>query len=719
MKKILLLLLVACSQLTGFEAQAQTFFETQFMSGGMMYDALVVYYDDNDLLVRTRYKKGEDYIVAEWQATAQIVNYDDGTSCYLIDGEDAEIVYGPTAGGYSADNYIFYPDENDEWATPYALDDNGWQSDDPTEHMIETNFWRQVDPAEKFTEDYVFNYFERDEPMYKVLLAYNPNNIIDVAGVNGSGAAAGGGEWKVFMSQGTGYGQQSWVTHYDFPKDKIREYWADGKAITDVSYGNGLWMVNMTKDVGYGRQSYKNGAAWPNEWIETKWGADQHITEVAYGNGQWAVVTSTQTGYSGQIYSVSKAWPKDWLNTNWRDGEYSITSIAYGAGHWAVVLSKTPGENPGQRLRAGEDFPADDIVECWGEDYDVTSMAYGDEWVVVLTKGLNLVQTYDEGTAFPKDFVKTKWGEEYLISEAIYTYKEQESHMVLNFTGTASTTGVSNNTIVHQPATTNNNSNPTPNSTAVAAVPRLHLITVANTKVPDIGTSCVIDRDNILDEFNDITSGLGIELKKHTVDGENLSKANVKSAIARLDVRPNDIVVFAYSGHGYRWSDQVSKYPMLALFYSRYDSPSNSNSYDLKEVYDMIVAKGGRLNIVLGDCCNNDIGVTSRDGGGGLASRSFTQGSTDRLRALFFEARGNIIAGAAQAGETACGSSGSGGYFLNAFFSGIDKEVSYTATGDPSWSKIMSRAMSSATYKTQNLNGCDAQHGVYKSSVVH
>ncbi len=157
---------------------------------------------------------------------------------------------------------------------------------------------------------------------------------------------------------------------------------------------------------------------------------------------------------------------------------------------------------------------------------------------------------------------------------------------------------------------------------------------------------------------------------------------------------------------------------MMALFYSRYDSPSNSNSYNLKDVYDVIVSKGARLNIVLGDCCNNDIGATSRTGTGSLAAKSYTRGSTERLRKLFFESKGNIIAAAAEPEETACGSAVGGGYFLNAFFSAIDKEVSYISQGTPSWDAIMKRTMSTATYKTQNLNGCDTQHGVYKSTVL-
>jgi hypothetical protein len=709
MKKLFFLFLVVFTTLTSFNVQAQNFYETQFKSGGVLYDVLVIFYDDNDVLIRTRYMLEKQYMVAEYKATAQVLEDGKGTSGYMIDGKDAKIVYGDKTRSYSADNYIFYKDENGEWGKPYIMDDSKPFTTDRSA-MVPVNFWRQIDPAKKFTEQYVYNYFDRDESLRNVLLAYNPSNVASVAGVNGGGNVAGG-IWKVFMSKGTGYGVQSWVTRYEFPKEKVKEYWAQGKGITSIGYGNGLWFICMSKQSGYSRQSYKYGTAWPNEWIEKKWADSKRITDLTYGNGQWALVMSAGSGYTDQIYSISKKWPKAWLTENWREGKYSITSIAYGAGHWAVVLSVTPGKNPAQRIRAGVEFPAADVKECQAEGFDVTTLAYGDEWVTILTKGVNLTQNYSEGSSFPKQYVKEKWGQGYAISEVIYKHKEAETDIVLNFTGTASTAGTSNNTIVHS-----NSTNSTSTTTTIAAVPRLHLITVANTKVPDIGSSCEVDRNNVHDEFSDITSGLGIELKKHTIDGTNLTKGNVTSAIRNMNVKPNDIVIFIYSGHGYRWSNQSSQYPQMALFYSRYDSPSKSNSLNLKEVYDMIVAKGARLNIVLGDCCNNDIGVTSRSGGGGLSSRSYTRGSLNRLRQLFFKERGNIIAAAAQPNETACGSQGSGGYFLNAFFSAIDRAASYTATGTPTWGEILNRTMSSATYKTQNLNGCDVQHGVFKST---
>lgn len=719
MKKLLFLLLILCCQFVGFESQGQSFYETQFKSNDILYDVLVIYYDDNDLVVRTRYKLGDVYKVAEFNATAQVVQLDDGSDCYLIDGGDAKIVYGDGSRGYSADNYLFYKDANGEWGKPYVIDDEGWTSDDPDSHMFQTNYWKQIDPSETFTEQYVYNFYDRNEAMYNTLLAYNPNNVTNVAGVNGSGHGNTDGEWKVFMSKGTGFGVQSWVTRYKFPKDEIKKYWDEGKSITSMSYGNGLWMVTMSKNSGLGLQSYNYGASWPTEWIKKKWDAGRRITEMTYGNGQWAFAMSENSGYSDQVYSVSKEWPREFLDKYWKNDSYSITSIAYGAGHWAVVLSRTPGQNPGQRIRAGAEFPSDDVSECWSEGYDVTTMAYGDEWVVILTKGFDLVQSYDEGTAFPKSFVSEKWDAGYAISDAIYTYVETGGNSVLNFTGTASTGGSTNNTIASNPSYQHTNTNPSTTSTvnngSINAVPRLHLIVAANTKVADIGVSCAVDRNNTVDEFTDYADGLGIKLKKYMVDGENLSKANLRSTIQNMDVKPNDVVVFVYSGHGFRWSDQTNRYPMMALFYSRFESPSNSNSYSLQDVYNLIVAKGARLNIVLGDCCNNDIGVTSREGGGGLASRSFTRGDPDRLRKLFFEARGNIIAAAAQPDETACGSSVGGGYFLNAFFSAIDKEISLTASGTPSWDAILSRSMKSATYKTQNLRGCSVQHGVFKN----
>jgi hypothetical protein len=705
MKTTFRLIITLFILLNSLGTQAQSFYEAQFSTKGINYYALVIFYDDNDVLIRTRYMEGETFKVAEFKATAQITTTESGADCYLIDGTDAKLVYGDDGTGYSADNFIFYSDDEGGWKSIYALDDNGWEADNATELMSPAK-WEQLDPEVAFTQKFVFNYFDKTDPLYNVLLAYNPDNIVDIDGVNGNHEGEGDGEWEVVMSKGTGFGEQSWVTRIEFPEKEIGEYWDESKSITDMSYGNGLWLVSMSKNSGFGSQAYKYGASWPNEWIEKQWDQTRRVTEVAYGNGIWAVVMSKSSGYTKQIYSVSK----EWLDVNWKNGTFSITSVAYGAGHWVVVLSEYPDKNPSQRIRAAAEFPGADVKELWAEGFDISTMAYGDEWVVIMTAGLELTQSFDFSTDFPKPYVKEKWDAGYSISEAVYTYNELSTNFYLNFTGTASTSGNSNNTI----AETTTAVTTTNTTTTITAVPRLHLITVANTKVPDIGVSCAIDRDNISNEFADITSGLGIELITHVVDGANLTKAKVKAAIDGVNVKSNDIVVFIYTGHGYRWSDQASKYPQMALYYSRYDSPSKANSYNLESVYDLIVAKGARLNIVLGDCCNSDIGVTSREGGGGLASRSYTRGSTDRLRKLFFEAEGDIIAAAAKPNETSCGSRTTGGYFLNAFFSAIDKEVSYTATGSTSWDAILSRSMSSATYKTQNLNGCSIQHGVYK-----
>ena len=620
MKNVVLLLLFMGCLFYGNSSNAQSYYEATWTHNSVTYHALVMFNDDNDVTIRARYKVDSLYKVAEYAAKASTVTVDDGRICYYIDGYDAKVVYGDATRGYNADNFLFYKDANGEWDLPYAIDDAEIDKEGIEERIGPVTSWEELDPAEAFTQKFVFNYFDKDEPLYNVLLSYNSDNVVDVAGVNGSGSTTTDGEWKVFMSKGTGYGEQTWRTRYEFPKDDIKELWGQSKHITDLSYGNGVWMVSMSENSGYGLQSWKYGASWPNEWIDEHWTNGQKITELTYGNGQWALVMSKGSGYTDQQYIVSKSWPQEWLNTHWRDGSYSITSLAYGAGHWAVVVSKVPG-NPGQRIRAGAEFPGTAVAESWKEEYDVSSMAYGDEWVVILTKGNDLTQSYDEGSSFPKDFVKGKWDDGYAISEAIFTYVEPEGNHILNFTGTASSSGVSNNTIANTHASTTNTTTP-----SISAVPKLHLVVVANTIVPDIGSSCVVDRDNILQEFDDISDGLGIEIKKHVIDGQDLSKANVRSTINGLSPGSNDIVVFAYSGHGYRWSDQVSTYPNMAMYYSRYESPSNSNSYNLQEVYDLIVSKGARLNIVLGDCCNNDIGVTNRVGAGSIASRSFTRG---------------------------------------------------------------------------------------------
>lgn len=710
MKKSLLFFL---SLLVFSPIWGQSFYETHWTSGNITYFALIIYYDDDDILVRVNYKSDDKLKVAEYMATASSYTLDNGSTRYHLDGVDAQIVYneGETQASYSADNFTFDIADG-EWDLPYVTDDSDLNANGSLAANQRVDGWEELDPTEKFTEDYVYRFFNKDEELYGTLCSYHPEYAL----ANPSLDNEFPGEWRVIMEAETGYEEQNWLTNATWPKDDVAQLWNEGKDITDVSYGNGVWLVTMSSNTGFTDQSWNRTAAWPEEWLAENWRSGKMITEVAYGDGQWLLVTSENSKYKAQKYIVSKEWPKEKLEELWKSTDYKISSMAYGQGHWVIVISQYKSGNPAQRIRAGAEFPKEEIAESWDAGFRITSVVYGDEWVVVLTDGATPRESYNSGEEFPSVYVNEKWDEDLRITEAAYSYQEKNSSNIVTFVGTASSTGVSNNTVVLT-ETPVNNVNQSQNPTTFNDVPTIHLIMVANTKVPDIGVSCGVDKEIVLDEFTEISNALGVTLNKHIIDGDQLNRNNVASTLSNLSVSSNDVVVFVYTGHGFRWADQVSTYPRMALFYSRYDAASNQNTMELEEVHRILASKGARLTLAIGDCCNNNIGVTSREGGGSLASRTYSNGSAARLRKLFFESSGNIVVAAARPEETSCGSAITGGYFINAFFSALDKEVSRINEAEPTWSSIMDNSLKSAEYKTQNLQGCSPQHGVYKSTV--
>lgn len=652
-------------------SEAQRFYETQWTSSGITYTGLLIYYDDDDATMRIKYTYNDDYKVAEFKCYGEF--YDAGGHYgYLLNGKDAKIVYGPTTTGYSADNFYFEKGLSD-YQAPIHIDDNGLLSDNPKEKEIKVDYWKELS-TEVFTPQYVKNYFEPEEPLYRTLIAYNQGFTTNSSTYNHkiTHLSYGNDQWFVTMATNQRYNSQSWKTGTVFPKDEISRGWDDDQYITSVAYGKEGWAVTMSGGTSYTTQMWRTRENFPNEEIKKGWEDDYDITELTYGNGVWALVMSKGSGYSSQEWSTREEFPSDVIKENWDEGK-RITHLTYGEDRWAVVMAKDTGFGK-QIWKTRTEFPDDEIKEGWDEGLDITSLQYGNGmWALVMSKTTEQSQSWKTSSVFPKEWILSKWnGTEEVIN----------------------------------------------NTPEVIADAKLHVVMVANTLVTDIGGSCTVDKDNVVRQFDVIAAELDIEIEKTIIDGTNFNKDYVRQQLSNLNPSSNDIVVFMYSGHGYRWSDQSSDYPQLDLRYSNYQSVSESTSYNLATIYNTIKNKGARLNIVIGDCCNSDIGVTSRDGEFSLASRNYnTQGKIERLKKLFLESEGNLIVAAAKPNQTSCGNSRDGGYYISSFFSSLTKETSQLETGNPSWKNLIDRSLESAFYKTQNLRGCTPQNGIYYSSI--
>ncbi len=241
----------------------------------------------------------------------------------------------------------------------------------------------------------------------------------------------------------------------------------------------------------------------------------------------------------------------------------------------------------------------------------------------------------------------------------------------------------------------------------------LRLLVTANTTVSDIGQACKTDLQLVQNEFKGIAQALGLNYKETVVSGENYGKAQLVEAMNSIQPASDDIVVFFYTGHGFRFDDQKDYYPMLDLRSTSYQQISENTYIDLTSVYNTLKDKGERLCIVLSDCCNSKVGmnrptVTSNS----LLSRSNDNYDLNKLKALFLEQKGTLIATAASPGEYSwC--TANGGFFLLSVIESLRSEISaFGGSATPSWTSVIDNAIKAAASKSQSNSQCQKQNGI-------
>ncbi len=243
----------------------------------------------------------------------------------------------------------------------------------------------------------------------------------------------------------------------------------------------------------------------------------------------------------------------------------------------------------------------------------------------------------------------------------------------------------------------------------------LHLCLAANTESTDhIAWSCRQDSINVIREFSQIAKELGYRFSLVTVSGQKFSKNNTLSALNDIKSGPNDIFVFVYTGHGYRWSDQQQELPNLDF---RVDpkggTPSEGTMINLEQIARLVHDKGPRFGLVMGDCCNNPYPKVAAKGMSLYGTKSMGSGrDLSQLSRLFSERKGTLILNAASPGEIACGLD-DGGILLNGFFALLGKSTSYMNRAECNWDSILRKIFELSAYKSSTY--CNfTQNGSYK-----
>ena len=236
---------------------------------------------------------------------------------------------------------------------------------------------------------------------------------------------------------------------------------------------------------------------------------------------------------------------------------------------------------------------------------------------------------------------------------------------------------------------------------------KLYLLVAADTLDEAIGSSCAMDMKRVEETFNGIAGFLGIKCLTKTIAGASYSKQNVQAAISSLKPSRNDMVVFYYSGHGFR-KETTQRFPNIKLktHHTTREDVLN-NSLNMEDIFAAIKKKNARFNLILSDCCNNDIETPNSTGTKpGKTKSSGIQWDPDNCRRLFLNpSPQSILATAADNGQRASSNNDFGGFFSYYFKTSLENYCSKLKT-NVSWDLILQDAQTQTSYKAKHTY-CD------------
>ena len=237
---------------------------------------------------------------------------------------------------------------------------------------------------------------------------------------------------------------------------------------------------------------------------------------------------------------------------------------------------------------------------------------------------------------------------------------------------------------------------------------KLILLIVANTNDPEVGSSAVLDVTRVVKTFDTIAHFMGIQMPKPVIiSGPTYDKAHVQKAIKDLNPDVNDIVVFYYSGHGFRKKEDTRQFPYIDLR-PKPDNTYNVNSLNIKDIYDSIrlKPKAARLNIVLSDCCNTIPTAAKKKGKSIVAERGMEDWSGENAAKLFINTTASILLTAADVGEEASCDSTVGSFFTIYFKAALENNLIKT-NKHPDWNQVVKETKEETSFKVQHIC-CDS-----------
>ncbi len=173
--------------------------------------------------------------------------------------------------------------------------------------------------------------------------------------------------------------------------------------------------------------------------------------------------------------------------------------------------------------------------------------------------------------------------------------------------------------------------------------------------------------------------------------GNRTSPENCKHAVESMTCRPEDIIVFYYIGHGTHAGNEDNDYPQMLL---GCDWDEEHKFIPLKWVHDRLKAKGGRLTVTIGMCCNKIQGATAKKAptfNVNYGNTYMTPTELAAIQKMFLGNKGDFILSSASVNQSSVGGSTSLGT-MDIFTAELVSEFEQAATnGNLSWNSLFSK----------------------------
>jgi len=201
----------------------------------------------------------------------------------------------------------------------------------------------------------------------------------------------------------------------------------------------------------------------------------------------------------------------------------------------------------------------------------------------------------------------------------------------------------------------------------------LHAVLLADTNDETIGRSVKVDLEKVTNLLPSIGKNTGMKIKAQSISGDQLTRRNVTNALNQLSVKPDDAVIFYYSGHGGRMSSKKTKWPSLFI---------GGSLLDFDWIISTLERKNPRFFMAISDSCNNILDYSS-------GRSHIGKPKPENYQQLFLKYRGSVIASSSSPGEYSWGTPRNGGLFTLTFLNSLNKEL---GSSNPNWQNIMRRA---------------------------